>query len=210
MSKIVFFGDSITDAGRSKTVDFKEYSYGYGYVYDIVAELNTKTADTIIYNRGISGDRIVDLYARIKSDVWNLEPDVLSILVGVNDVWHEIESQNGVDIERFEKIYRMLLDDTIKRFPNIKIILMAPFVLHGVSTVEKFEQFEQVYEYAKVVKKIAGDYKITFIPLQDKLNSLENKFGNPHFLSDDGVHPTVAGAKVIADEWLKAYKEMVK
>ena len=71
-----------------------------------------------IFNRGISGNRVVDLYARIKSDVWNLKPDVLSILVGVNDVWHELDIANGVDIERYERIYGMMLEETLERLPN--------------------------------------------------------------------------------------------
>ena len=70
-------------------------------------------------NWGIGGNRIVDLYSRIKADVWNYNPDVLSILIGVNDVWHEINHQNGVELDRFEKIYRILIEDTQKYLPKL-------------------------------------------------------------------------------------------
>ena len=76
-----------------------------------------------IYNHGISGDRSVDLYARIKRDVWNLKPDVISILIGVNDVWHDlVENPNGVDIVRYEKVYRMIIEETKERLPDVKFI----------------------------------------------------------------------------------------
>jgi lysophospholipase L1-like esterase len=125
--KILFYGDSITDAQRDRSVDHYLSSYGFGYPSFVAGELLSKNPEQYeIINRGISGNRIVDLYARIKADVWNLQPDVLSILVGVNDVWHEINYNNGVELERFDKIYRMMLDDTLKVLPNVKIILCEP------------------------------------------------------------------------------------
>ncbi|MBQ2701526.1 MAG: hypothetical protein IJF64_00915, partial [Clostridia bacterium] len=127
--KIVMYGDSITDAGRTWKKDFDVNDYGAGYVSLVAKKLLKEENAYQIYNRGISGNKIVDLYARIKADVWNLSPDVLSILVGVNDVWHEIQEENGVDLERFERMYRMLIGDTKKRLPNVKIMLMEPFVL---------------------------------------------------------------------------------
>ena len=81
---------------------------------------------------------MVDLYARIKKDVWNLKPDVLSILIGVNDVWHEIGSRNGVEIDRFERVYRTLIKETLERLPDCKIMLLEPFVLKGAATEEQY------------------------------------------------------------------------
>ena len=104
--KIVLFGDSITDMGRDRINNQPNYlgSYGCGYPIFIAGELYKQDPTKhVIYNRGISGNRIVDLYARIKMDVWNLKPDVLSILIGINDIWHEIGDKNGVDIVRFER-----------------------------------------------------------------------------------------------------------
>ena len=204
--KILFFGDSITDMARNPNQDFTVSSYGYGYPIFVTGELHyNEPQKHEIINRGISGNRIVDLYARIKKDVWNLQPDVLSILIGINDIWHELDFQNGVDLERWEKIYRMLIEDTKKVLPDLKIIVCEPFVLKGTATEEKFEQFLQVKEYAKVAKKIAEDYNLAFLPLQEKFDKAAEENGAAYYLYD-GVHPSVAGAKLIAEEWLKLFK----
>ena len=207
--KIVMYGDSITDAGRSWENDFDIAGYGNGYVSMVVKKLLLKEkSDYQIYNRGVCGNRIVDLYARVKADVWNLEPDVLSVLVGVNDVWHEILTRNGVDLERFERIYRMLLDDTKKRFPNVKIILMEPFVLKCSVVEESYEHFLALREYQKVIKEIANDYDCIFIPLQEMLENAAEKYGADEILSD-GVHPTDRGANLIAEEWIKIFQAKI-
>ena len=104
--RIVFFGDSITDMGRNRETNKSTdiFSYGNGYPIFIASDLYRQDPNEYeILNRGIGGNRIVDLLARIKRDVWNENPDVISILVGVNDVWHEIQNNNGVEIDRFEK-----------------------------------------------------------------------------------------------------------
>ena len=163
-----------------------------------------------IINKGISGNRTIDLYARIKKDVWNLQPDVLSILIGVNDVWHELGSKNGVEPERFERIYRMILDDTLERLPNIKIMLLEPFFLRGTAVEALgYEGFTQVYDYAKVVRKLADEYKLTFVPLQAQFNAMAEKYGAEYYLYD-GVHPSVAGATLIANGWMKGFRKLAK
>lgn len=154
--KILFFGDSITDMGREKSEEISVRSYGDGYVFFVAGDLKRENPNVQIVNRGISGNRIVDLYARIKKDVWNHKPDLLSILVGVNDVWHELgEAKNGVELERFKRIYKMLIEDTKKVLPDLKIVLMEPFILKGSATEERIEEFLQVKEYAKAVKELA-------------------------------------------------------
>ena len=140
--KIVFFGDSITDMGRNRGECDEIWTYGSGYPMLVASHLYRK--DPLQYqvvNRGIAGNRIVDLYARVKADVWNERPEVLSILVGVNDIWHEFDWQNGVEQDRFERIYDMLIEDTLQRLPNIKIVLCEPFILKASATAEKFDQF---------------------------------------------------------------------
>lgn len=206
--KILFFGDSITDMGRKRGDDGHIYSYGNGYVYLVASELFSKEPGKYeIINRGISGNRIVDLYARIKADVWNEKPDCLSILIGVNDVWHELsENPNGVGLERWEKVYRMLIEDTKRHLPDTRIILCEPFVLHGSATdfEDRYEKFANVYGYAKVAKKLAKEYGLEFVALQEKFNQKAEEYGAQYYLYD-GVHPDVAGAKLIATEWLKVF-----
>jgi len=207
--RILFFGDSITDAKRTRDNDEELCSLGAGYVREIAGKLLYDEPNKYqIINRGISGDRIVDLYARIKSDVWNLQPDVLSILIGVNDVWHEIRRKNGVDIERFDRIYRMLIDDTLKRLPHIRIIIMEPFILQGSATQAYWTEFSAVSDYAKAVRKIAENYGFPFVALQNCLNEFSERFGAENYLKD-GVHPYFAGATLIAEEWLKVFKKKV-
>ncbi len=205
--KIVLFGDSVTDAGRDRAADFYPSSYGYGYPNAIATQLiKSNPLKYEIYNRGVSGNRSVDLYARIKCDVWNVSPDVLSILIGVNDVWHDLgENPNGVDVVRFEKVYRMIIEETKTRLPNVKIIICEPFVLKGSATVENYDSFLRVKDYAKVAFNLAKEYGLYFLPLQEKLLAAAETFGAEKILYD-GVHPAVAGAGIIADEWLNLFK----
>lgn len=214
--RIVFFGDSITDMGRNREFNKSTeiWSYGSGYPMFVAGSLSGENPQKYeVINRGISGDRVVDLYARMKADVWNLQPDVLSILIGINDVWHEIGRKNGVELDRFEKVYRMMIEDTKKALPDLKIVLCEPFVLEGSATVEegtdKYQRFCEVFKYAAVVKKIAKEYGLFFLPLQEKLNEKAAQYGGEHYLYD-GVHPMVAGAKLIADEWVKLYQEKIE
>ncbi len=210
--KIVFYGDSITDMNRARDqADGSVFSYGVGYTNFVVGELtyeNPKKYECI--NRGISGNRVVDLYARVKADVWNHKPDVLSILIGVNDVWHEISHENGVELPRWERVYRTMIEETKQRLPDVKIMILEPFILEGSATdgEERWQRFQAVKEYAKVAKKIAEDYNLTFVPLQKKFDEAEAKFGGDYY-TFDGVHPLAAGAKMIASEWLKAFKENI-
>ena len=215
--KIVFFGDSITEMGRNrelnKHTDIESYGSGFPiFVASNLYKINPEKYEVI--NRGISGNTVAHLYARIKQDVWNLQPDVLNILVGVNDVAHEINWQGGVDIWRYEKIYRCLIEETIAKFPNIKIVLCEPFILKGSATEntdqipDRYKRFLQVHNYAKVVEKLASEYNVYFLPLQEKMNEYAQKFGAKHLLFD-GVHPMILGANVIADEWVKLFKDKI-
>ena len=213
--KILFFGDSITDAGRNRDASSHMSTLGYGFVRVIADRLQgAEPAKYEIVNRGIGGNRVVDLYARIKCDAWNLQPDVISILIGINDIWHEIGNQNGVEIDRFENVYRMMLADTKKALPNTKIILCEPFVLEGTATSyteetpERYERFCQVYQYAEVVKNLAKEFNLPFLPLQEKLTQAAKKSKAEYYLAD-GVHPHVAGATLIADEWIKLFQEEI-
>lgn len=204
--KILFYGDSITDMDRNRQV---EDSLGIGYVRSVADYLVSE--DPIKYkviNRGISGNRVVDLYARIKSDVWNIEPDVLSIYIGVNDIWHEIDYNNGVDVERFEKVYRMLIEDTLKRLPNVKFILVAPFVTLGTATEKYFDKFNEVSKYEDVVVKLAKEYNFAYITLQEDFDKAVEKYGSD-IVVKDGVHPCLYGATIIAKKWVECFKKNI-
>ena len=108
MKRILFQGDSITDTGRN-TDNGSTVSIGQGYAMLVSAYLSRQYPEQYEFiNTGISGNRIVDIYQRIKCDFWNLEPDFYSLLIGVNDVLHKSALQNGVKAQRFSKVYRLL------------------------------------------------------------------------------------------------------
>ena len=210
--KILFQGDSITDCGRSRedVAGFNSFGVSPGYPGMVAADLWSKYPQEYeVVNRGISGNRIVDLYSRIKVDCWNHKPDFLSILIGVNDVWHEVEFKNGVELDRFERMYRMLIEDTKKVLPNVKMMLCEPFVLEGLATSAKFDQFLEVYKYAELVKKLAAEYGLYYLPLQETISKAAASATVEEYLTD-GVHPAEAGAKLIANEWLKKFDEINK
>ena len=205
--RILFQGDSITDADRSREDSTR---LGRGYPLLVEAALGLEEPDKHEFiNRGISGNRIVDLYARIKCDIINLKPDVMSILIGVNDVWHDIgESPNGVSADKFFKIYSMLIEEIKEALPSIKIMILEPFVLEACSTTEHWEFFKtEVSKRAEAARKIAEKYSLPFIPLQAGFDELAKKAPNSYWLGD-GVHPTAKGHEFIKSQWLKAFKEL--
>ena len=210
MTKVVFLGDSITDAGRNNT-NGSLSSIGQGYPLIVSAALGAKYPGKYSFdNTGISGSRVVDLYARIKADAWNKEPDLISVLIGVNDVWHELgDIPNGVDAERFECVYRMLLSDTVKRFPNVKFMLLEPFVLRVSATEEHWDVFsKEIPLRANAVKKLAEEFNAGFVGLQEKFNQASMLAPASYWLGD-GVHPTVAGHQLIADAWLEGFNQIM-
>lgn len=206
--KILFQGDSITDAGRVRDNDG---SVGMGYPLLVKAELGFDNPGKYNFvNRGISGNRIVDVYARIKKDIINVKPDVMSLLIGVNDVWHEFaESPNGVDADKFYKIYDMLVTEIKEALPDIKIIIMEPFTLRADANDDKWDVFRSETEKrAAMAKKIAEKYGFPFIALQEGLDKLCEKESAKYWLGD-GVHPTPMGHEFIKRQWIKTFESII-
>lgn len=201
--KILFLGDSITDVGRNRE---DPASMGAGYPLLVSARLGAQQPGKFNFrNTGIGGDRSVDIYARIKRDCWNLEPDVISLLMGINDVWHEIGDRNGVDAERFYRIYRMLVSDTRERLPEAKLLLMEPFVLPGTGTRDGWEDFvREVPLRSQAVRQVAEEFHALYLPLQAMFDE-HCKAAPPAYWLMDGVHPTPAGHQLIADAWLELF-----
>ena len=207
--KVLYMGDSITDAGRNRAAG-SQVAIGQGYPLLTSAYLGMKYPGKFEFiNNGISGNRIVDLYARIKADVWNHEPDVLSILIGVNDVWHEFGGRNGVETERFDKVYLMFIDDTLNVLPNIKIMILEQFVLCASATEGNYDAFrEEVEKRAAVSKKIAEDKGLVFVPLQKMFDEAAKNPDASYWIAD-GVHPTPAGHALIAEKWIEAFEKNI-
>lgn len=207
MEKVILFqGDSITDAQRNRENDnFK----GSGYATLVTASLGLKyPGEYKFYNRGISGNRITDLIARIKCDFINLKPDYLSILIGINDVWHEAARQNGHTPEKFEMYYNILISELLEALPNVKIMILEPFVLKADATEEAWETFRtETEKMAEVSKRIAEKHSLTFVPLMEKFDKALELAPAEYWLFD-GVHPSEAGHELIKNEWLKAFESI--
>lgn len=206
---ILFQGDSITDASRD---NHNPHNMGHGYATLVASSLGVDYPGQYdCINRGVSGNRIVDMYARIKWDFINLKPDYASIYIGVNDAWHEIDNQNGVEDEKFVRIYHMFLDEVQAACPGIQLMLISPFVLEGWATCNREDQPDRLERFvtdvaakAEVVKRVAKDYNLPLIELQPIFDAACQQAPASHW-SGDGVHPTPAGHELIKRAWLDAF-----
>ena len=203
---ILFQGDSITDAFRRYENDSH---LGTGYANMVSARLGLENpGEYTFYNKGISGNRIVDLYARMKAEILNLKPDYLSILIGVNDVWHEKMYQNGVTPEKFKKIYGMLLTEIKEALPDIKIMLLEPFVADGAMTNDALEWFKvEVAKMAEKVHELAEEFNLPLIELQADLDAMQANAPESYWLYD-GVHPSIFFHQHMADKWIATFKTL--
>ena len=205
--KLLFFGDSITDMNRNYNENLDNaFSYGTGYVFHIAGQLMYEHPGFYsIINKGISGNKITDLYNRFRNDVIKKNPDVITILIGVNDVWHEITTHSGTPIETFTNLYLEMIETVKQELPKTRIILMEPFVLYGAATKDAFERFKDIYQYAKVVEDIAKKTNCFFLPLQREFDRI-SQHGEVNQLLYDGVHTNAGGAYLIAKNWLELFK----
>ena len=202
---ILFQGDSITDAGRSRekaSIPNEQAGLGSGYAWLAAgALLVDRPNDQLkIYNRGISGNKVYQLAERWESDCLELKPTLLSVLIGVNDIWHKLGGKYDGTIEVYERDYRALLDRTRKALPKVKFVVCEPFVLRCGAVDEKW--FPEFDKYRAAAKRVAEAYHAIFVPFQTMFDQAI-KFAPPEHWAKDGVHPSSAGASLMAHEWLK-------
>lgn len=204
MIKILFQGDSITDSGR----DYENpQDLGRGYPVYVAARLGLECPGQYEFcNRGISGNKIADIYARKNADIFDVKPDYISLLVGVNDVWHGLANWGTLTtVSDFEKSYRKLLEEIRQLLPDTHVTLFEPFVLPGSGTNDYYQEFLQLLsERATVVRMLAEEYRCTFVPMQEKLELMAEKTPANYWLAD-GVHPTLYCHQYIADCWMEAF-----
>lgn len=205
---VLFQGDSITDAGRDKKKEEANSPnvLGSGYALLTASQLLLKQAslNLKIYNKGISGNKVYQLKERWQEDCVRLKPNVLSILIGVNDFWHTLAKDNPYKgtIETYKNDLKSLLENTLKQLPNTKLIIGEPFAVRNVRAVTD-EWFPAFDEYKGAAKEIANEFKATFIPYQQVFDEAV-KHAPASYWTDDGVHPSLAGAALMAQAWLKA------
>ncbi len=202
---VLFQGDSITDAGREKQKELPNNprSFGLGYAFlaasYLLNELPEK--DLIIYNRGISGNKVYQLAERWQKDCLDLKPDILSILIGVNDYWHMRNGQYNGTVEVYENDFRKLLQRTKENLPKVKLVICEPFCLTGASTVDE-SWVEPLNGYQKAAKKIANEFDALWVPYQSVFDEAV-KHAPATYWTGDGVHPAMPGAQLMAEAWLR-------
>ena len=207
--KILFQGDSITDGNRGRNEDLN-HVMGHGYQYIVGAKLHGDNLGRNIktYNRGIGGNRIADLYGRWKEDTLNLNPTILSMLIGVNDIGAIRRDNSGSEPKRFEKIYRTLLEECLMSNENIRFVLMEPFIRKQFDFEdEKSKHFkEHIKPYQEVVRQVAEDFNAIFVPLQDMFDKAAELVPAQELIWDC-LHPTIMGHELIARQWLRVVEE---
>lgn len=205
---ILFQGDSITDAGRKRDVDEanNNAALGTGYAFLAASALLNKYADKNlkIYNRGISGNKVYQLAERWDKDCLELKPTVLSILIGVNDYWHKHNGKYEGTVKVYSDDLKKLLDRTLKQLPDVKLILAEPFAVKGVRAVDD-TWYPEFNDYRTAAQDIAKQYKASWIPYQKVFDNAEKNAPGAYW-TKDGVHPSVAGAQLMANAWLDTIK----
>lgn len=213
MLKVVFQGDSVTDAGHARD---NEFNKGFGYAGMASGILGAEyPLEFEFFNRGIGGDRMHNILARNQRDVIELKPNVVSILGGINDVWYYLDKDGGFDNTYYTMIYEIVLNELKKALPETKIITFGTFVLPGDNTgsddSDKWAAFcagsQKCNECNKAVAERMG---ISYTPLQrvfDDALKLRNEY---KYWLKDGIHPTAAGHWLIAREWIAAFKEAIR
>ena len=203
--RIIFQGDSITDAGRDKR-NYFDLGPGYPkYAAERIAEKYSDTKFEFI-NLGISGNRTGQLFDRLYNDAIALKPDVISFLIGINDVWHRHGPEKIMTTDaQLELNYREILK-RIKAETNAKIIILSPYLLDAEITQYMKEDLVTVLP---IIKGLADEYADAYVPLQELFAEAIKTQPAPLYYSPDGVHPNENGAKFIAEHYAKAVEKIL-
>lgn len=205
---LLFQGDSITDVGRERGGASPNHPHSLGSGYPLIAT-STLLGEAgerhwHCYNRGVGGDTVQDLADRWEADALALAPDVLSILVGVNDYWYLRAEDRDSTPDRYERRYRALLDRTRTVLPDVSLLIGEPFVLPGGSAVNE-EWRSGLRPYQEAARRVADDYDAAWIPYQSVFDdALEEAAAS--YWAEDGIHPTPAGHMRMAQAWLAAFR----
>lgn len=199
----LFQGDSITDGNRTRDNDWN-HVMGHGYAYMIASRLwyDHPDKDLMFYNRGVSANKVTDLAARWQQDTLDLNPDVLSILIGVNDIAAILNKSGTDNLETFEITYNSLLEKTVTALPQTQIVLCEPFILPVGWVNKDLENWQNMILRAqKIVKKLALNYDAVFVELQKPFLDACKKAPADYWIWD-GIHPMPAGHELIARQWI--------
>jgi len=208
---ILFQGDSITDGNRGRNND-PNHIMGHGYAFSIASRVGADYPEKRyqFYNRGISGNKVVDLEKRWQAETLDLKPDVLSILVGINDSNSVVLNRDPiVSVAKYEETYTLLLKQTKELFPDTLFVLCEPFILKVGRLTENWDAYySDVVQRQSVVRKLAAEFDTVFVGFQEVFDKACEKAPADYWIWD-GVHPTVPGHELMAREWLKQFEQRI-
>lgn len=201
-TRILFQGDSITDGNRGRSAD-PNHILGHGYAFIIAAKYGAAFADRNLtfLNRGISGNTVLDLEKRWQKDTLELQPDVLSILIGVNDNSH------SVPVDQYEQTYDKLLSDTEAANPKVRFVLCEPFTLPVGARKTNWEPWSAgIRQRQEIVARLAAKHHAALVHFQKVFEDACQRAPAEYWIWD-GVHPTYSGHQLMADEWVRTVRE---
>ena len=200
--RILFIGDSITDAFRKPEEINIAYQLGAGYALLIAAKYSLeRPSDNLTFiNRGISGHGVIDLLHRWDTDCLALEPNVVSVLVGVNECIRRFRGAEHLSIAEYEAQYNFLLERTRQCLPNVRLVVCEPFLLPCGEVTD--EWIEDIKARGEASRRVAEMQQSVFVPLQRPFEEA-CALTPPEYWAYDGIHPTAAGFGLIARQWIK-------
>ena len=202
--KILFQGDSITDAGRDKR-NYHHLGNGYPkFAAELISAAHPEL-DIEFINFGISGNRTCQLFDRLYSDAIAFQPDVISILIGINDVWHRHGHNILTTDAQIALNYRCILE-RLKKETNAKIVILSPYVLDAA---DKDYLREDLKTVLPIVRELADEFADVYIPLDEKFDEAIPMQPNPLYYSADGVHPNENGARFIGKIYAEAIEKLL-
>jgi len=204
---VLFQGDSITDAGRNRKTAAKandQTALGRGYAWLAAAELLVQHhaedgSNVSIFNRGISGHKVFQLANRWQRDCLDLKPNLVSILIGVNDIWHTKNGKYKGTVPIYEHDYDQLLARTRDQLPGVRLVVCEPFVLRCGAVKESW--FPEFDGYRAAARNVANKHGAVFVPFQSMFDKASSYAPSEHW-AKDGVHPSPAGAALMAHTWI--------
>lgn len=200
---VLFQGDSITDAGRNRD-QYDDLGYGYATMAASWFAASYPEMQVKFLNRGVSGDRVMDLKRRWKEDCLDLKPTWLSIMIGINDCWRHYDNNDPMPVEQYEADYRYILEQA-KANLNARLILIEPFVLPFPEDRKRWR--EDLDPKIHVVRTLAREFGTLLVPA-DGIFASAAALKSPEFWALDGVHPTNAGHALLAKEWLRTVRAL--
>ena len=202
--RLVFQGDSITDAGRDRR-NYHDLGPGYPkYAAELIKSEHPDTNFEFI-NFGISGNRTCELFDRLYTDGIAFQPDVISFLIGINDVWHRYAPTFiATTDEQLALNYREMLK-RVKKETNAKIVILSPYILDADDKAHLKEDLQTVLP---IIRELAKEYADVYIPLDEIFDEAMKTQPRAMFYSDDGVHPNENGAKFIGEHYARAVKNL--